>query len=219
MADFIQWLWSIDTLFLAIIILVSITLHEFAHAWMADRLGDPTPSSQWRVTINPLAHLDFLGFILIFIIWFGWGRPVLYNPAYLKDPIKDEAKIAFAWPIMNILLAILGILIMLVYGILVDPWQSLVSVFFMQFIYLNIALAVFNMIPLPPLDGYRLIQLFAPNTMRQVAQYGQYILIGFVLIFVFGPGSGVLFSFIHSVSQAIFQFLFMIVSAPFGLFL
>ena len=217
MTNFVQWLLSIDTLFLAIIIAVSISLHEFAHAWMADRLGDPTPASQWRVTLNPLAHIDPIGFILIFIIGFWWGRPVLYNPNYLQDPIKDEAKIAFAWPIMNIILAMIGILVLIIYGMITWPGQDLVIAFFLQWSYLNIALAVFNMIPLPPLDGYRLIQLFAPQTMRRMAQYGQYILIWFVLIFIFGPGSGVLFSFISGVTQAIFQFLFVIISYPFGL--
>lgn len=218
MLSFIQNLLTIDTLFLAIIILISISLHEYAHAWMADRLGDPTPREQWRLTPSPFAHIDPLGFILIFIIGFGRWRPVLYNPYYLKDPLRDELKIALAWPAMNIILAIIGILVMIIYTLVTWATQDLVILFRMQFNFLNIALAVFNLIPLPPLDGYRIIQMFAPNTVRRLAQYGQYILIGFVVLFIFGPGAGVLHRYIIGVSQFIFGVLYTILSYPFELF-
>jgi Zn-dependent protease len=94
--DFLNNLFTIDTLLIAIIFVISITLHEYAHAWMANRLGDPTPAQQGRLTPDPRAHIDPLGFILIFLIGFGWGRPVIYNPYYLKDPLRDELKIALA---------------------------------------------------------------------------------------------------------------------------
>ena len=92
----LQNLFTLDTLFLAIIFIVSISLHEYAHAWMANRLGDPTPRNQGRLTPNPMVHIDWIGFILIFLIGFGWGRAVQYNPHYLKNPLWDELKIALA---------------------------------------------------------------------------------------------------------------------------
>lgn len=215
---FLEHLFTLDTLFLAIIFVISISLHEYAHAWMANRLGDPTPRNQWRLTPNPKAHIDPLGFILIFLIWFGWGRAVQYNPHYLKNPLRDELKIALAWPAMNILLSIGGIIILLTYQLFIGPGQDLVTMFFVQFALLNIALAVFNMIPMPPLDGYRVIKVFTPKLMSKVEQYGQYLLIWFLLLFIRGPGSGLLQAYISGVSQFIFHFLFMIISYPFTLF-
>ena len=217
--DFLNNLFTIDTLLIAIIFVISITLHEYAHAWMANRLGDPTPAQQGRLTPDPRAHIDPLGFILIFLIGFGWGRPVIYNPYYLKDPLRDELKIALAWPAMNILLALVGIMILIVYSLILPGIQDLVTVFFMQFAFMNIALAVFNMIPLPPLDGYRLIKMVAPRMVSRIEMYGQYILIWFVLIFVRGPGAGLLRSYIIGVSSWIFQLLYMIISFPLQFFI
>ena len=213
----LQNLFTLDTLFLAIIFIVSISLHEYAHAWMANRLGDPTPRNQGRLTPNPMVHIDWIGFILIFLIGFGWGRAVQYNPHYLKNPLWDELKIALAWPAMNILLSIGAILIIIVYQLIVGPGQDIVTAFWMQFAFLNIALAVFNMIPMPPLDGYRVIKVFAPKLMGQVEQYGQYLIIVFALLFVRWPGSGLLQSYISGVSSFIFGLLFGLISLPFSL--
>lgn len=219
MLGFLQNLLSIQTLFIAIIFIISISLHEYAHAWMADRLGDPTPRNQGRLTPNPISHIDPIGFILIFIIGFGRGRPVQYNPYYLKDPLWDELKIALAGPATNIILSIIAIIVLIVYTIRTWWGQDLVTGFWMQFAFLNIALAVFNMIPMPPLDGYRIIKVFAPELMTKVEQYGNYILIAFLLIFLRGPGSGVLQSYIIGVSSFIFNILYTIISLPFQAFL
>jgi len=93
---FLENLFTLDTLFSAIIFVISISLHEYAHAWMANRLGDPTPRLQGRLTPDPRVHIDPIGFLLIFLIGFGWGRAVQYNPNYLKNPLQDELKIALA---------------------------------------------------------------------------------------------------------------------------
>lgn len=212
----LQNLFTLDTLFLAIIFIISISLHEYAHAWMANRLWDPTPRNQGRLTPNPIAHIDPVWFLLIFLIWFGWGRAVQYNPYYLKNPLYDELKIALAWPAMNIILSVLAIIILIVYQLIIGPGQDLVTAFWMQFAFLNIALAVFNMIPIPPLDGYRLIKVFAPRLMTQVEQYGQYILIWFALLFIRWPGSGILQSYISGVSWFIFGLFYGIISYPFS---
>jgi Zn-dependent protease len=212
---FLENLLTLDTLFSAIIFVISISLHEYAHAWMANRLGDPTPRLQGRLTPNPIAHIDPVGFILIFLIWFGWGRPVQYNPHYLKNPLQDELKIALAWPAMNIILSIIAIIIFVLYQYFTGQSEDLAWAFWMQFAFMNIALAVFNMIPMPPLDGYRLIKVFAPSLMTRIEQYGQYIIRWFVLLFIRGPGSGLLHSYIVGVSSWIFWFLYNIISLPF----
>lgn len=210
----LEHLFTIGTLFSAIIFIISISLHEYAHAWMANRLGDPTPHLQGRLTPNPIAHIDPVGFILIFLIWFGWGRAVQYNPNYLKHPLQDELKIALAWPAMNIILSIIAIIVFMTYQYFTGKSDDLASTFWMQFAFMNIALAVFNMIPMPPLDGYRLVKVFAPNFVSSIERYGQYILIGFVLIFIRGPGSGLLHSYIVGVSNWIFNLLYTILSLP-----
>jgi len=92
-------------LFVAAALLSAITVHEFAHAFMAERLGDPTPRLQGRLTLNPLAHLDPLGTLMLFIIGFGWGKPVQFDPYNLKNPRRDAALISFAGPLSNIILA------------------------------------------------------------------------------------------------------------------
>lgn len=217
--NFLTNLLTLDTLFSAIIFVISISLHEYAHAWMANRLWDPTPRLQGRLTPDPRVHIDPLGFILIFLIWFGWGRAVQYNPHYLKNPLQDELKIALAWPAMNIILSIGAIILLIVYKLLTGESQDLASTFWMHFAFMNIALAVFNMIPMPPLDGYRLVKVFAPKLVASIEIYGQYIIRWFVLIFIRGPWSGLLHSYIVGVSSWIFSILYMIFSLPVQLFL
>ena len=217
--NFLTNLLTLDTLFSAIIFVISISLHEYAHAWMANKLGDPTPRLQGRLTPNPKAHIDPLWFILIFLIGFGWGRAVQYNPNYLKNPLQDELKIALAWPAMNIILSMGAIIILIVYRLTTGASQDLASTFWMQFAFMNIALAVFNMIPMPPLDGYRLVKVFAPKLVASIEIYGQYIIRWFVLLFIRGPGSGLLHSYIVGVSSWIFGILYMIFSLPFQIFL
>ena len=106
---------TLTIIYLAITFIISISLHEYAHAWMSDRLGDPTPKIQGRLTPNPFSHIDPLGFLMIFLIHFGRGRPVIVNPAYYKNTLRDELLVSLAGPTTNIVLASLGILIMLVY--------------------------------------------------------------------------------------------------------
>ena len=216
---FFENLFTLSTLFSAIIFIISISLHEYAHAWMANRLWDPTPRLQGRLTPDPRVHIDPIGFLLIFLIGFGRGRAVQYNPQYLKDPLQDELKIAIAWPAMNILLSSGAIILLITYRLITGDTQDLANTFWMQFAFMNIALAVFNMIPMPPLDGYRLVKVFAPRFVSSIEQYGQYIIRWFVLIFIRGPWSGLLHSYIVGVSSWIFSVLYMIFSVPVQLFL
>ena len=216
---FFENLFTLSTLFSAIIFVISISLHEYAHAWMANRLWDPTPRLQGRLTPDPRVHIDPIGFLLIFLIGFGRGRAVQYNPNYLKNPLRDELKIALAWPAMNILLSSGAIILLIIYRLITGDTQDLANTFWMQFAFMNIALAVFNMIPMPPLDGYRLVKVFAPRFVSSIEQYGQYIIRWFVLIFIRGPWSGLLHSYIVGVSSWIFSILYMVFSVPVQLFL
>lgn len=158
-------------------LLVSITIHEFAHAWVADRLGDPTPRYQGRVTLNPLAHLDPIGTLALLLVGFGWGKPVEFDPYNLKNPVQDAAKIALAGPASNIILALgLSFLISL------DQTGALIDLLLQSVLYINVVLAIFNLVPIHPLDGGKiLIALLPRQTALEFDQfmhrYGNLILI------------------------------------------
>jgi Zn-dependent protease len=167
-------------------LLIAITIHEFAHAWTADYLGDPTPRSQGRVTLNPLAHLDPLGTMAILFVGFGWGRAVMFDPYNLKNPVKDTALIALAGPVSNILMAIalsLGLAGALTLG-LIDP-QLFIPII-QVIISVNIMLAIFNMIPIHPLDGGKILTALLPEeTAREydefMYRYGTLVLIALIV--------------------------------------
>ncbi len=177
-------------------IVLAITIHEFAHAWTADRLGDDTPRLMGRVTLNPLAHLDPIGSVAFILLGFGWGRPVIYNPMRLSHKI-DELWIALAGPISNILLAIvLNALAFATRQYNISFFNADVLSFAAQ---INVFLAAFNMLPIPPLDGSSIIAYFFP-TYRSLmgGQIGLIILL--LLIF-----SGILGSFTQPIIHAFNQ--------------
>jgi len=146
-------------------IILAIGIHEAAHCYMADYLGDPTPRSMGRLSLNPLVHLDPLGtLVILFTGLFGWGKPSPFDPYNLKDPRRDTALIALAGPVSNILLAIL---LSLPLRFLSIP-NSLVPIAY-SLIALNINLAIFNLIPIPPLDGSKIFtRNYAPPSQLQL---------------------------------------------------
>lgn len=165
----------------AVSLVVALTIHEYAHAKVADTLGDPTPRANGRVTLDPRAHLDPLGTVLILIVGFGWGRPVEFDPYNLRNPKRDTALIALAGPASNILLAII---------------LSIVSNFFVAgsllagvipfMIMINISLAIFNLVPVFPLDGEKILKGLLPHDLaveyeNLMRQYGTLILIMLLL--------------------------------------
>jgi Zn-dependent protease len=200
--------------FLALVIAFSI--HEFAHAFMADRFGDPTPRSMGRVTLNPRVHLDILGTLLIFLIGFGWAKPVLINRANFKKPRLMGIIVSAVGPISNLIIAFIGVLIiyLLSYHHVVDGTsigvQKAISLFFNKLITLNIVLFLFNLLPLPPLDGYRIVQDILPLEKRiKLQQYEQWA-IYFFLLMVFLPPLynvvlGPLFSFVEPIYRIMFN--------------
>ena len=206
--------------FLLIILLVSVWLHEYAHAWTSYKLWDPTPVLQWRLTPNPLKHIDIIWLVSVFLIWFWWWKPVQINPTYYKNPVRDETLTALAWPAMNLVLAFLGMLIMMIYWKVIWMWvQNLllggdfVVLFWQMFIIMNIALAVFNMIPLPPLDWFRLIKVFWKKWAHWMEK--NTIWISMLLIILIVSGSPVIWNYISVVSDAIYRLFFMLFSLIF----
>lgn len=177
--------------------LIALTVHEFAHAYTADRLGDPTPRVQGRLTLNPLAHIDYLGtiFLPLFLIItrapfvFGWAKPVQFDPYNLENPRRDAAIISFAGPLSNLILATLGSIIIR----FIFPQNELVFNLLIPFVYLNIVLAVFNLIPIHPLDGGKILvglldEEKATKVDKILSQYGVFLL--FLIIFpIFGGAS------------------------------
>lgn len=161
-----------------IALLVAITVHEFSHAFVADRLGDPTPRLQGRLTLNPLAHLDPLGTLMLFLVRFGWGKPVQFDPFNLRSPRRDAALISFAGPASNIIVAaLLGVLARLL------PETIFLA---KPIIELNVILAAFNLIPIHPLDGGKVfIGLLEPQAAAQwdrfLSRWGLVILILLIL--------------------------------------
>ncbi|NIP37464.1 MAG: site-2 protease family protein [Candidatus Dadabacteria bacterium] len=175
------------------VILFALTIHEYCHALVAFKLGDDTASLQGRLTLNPIMHLDPIGTIMMFLAGFGWARPVPVNPLNFKDPKKGMMLVAIAGPLSNIITAIIAGLVL--NYILSDPGFSLDSNSgayntFVLILILNvvfgIALAVFNMIPIPPLDGSRVLYAYLPNRLADA--YGKFEQFGFVfliMIFIF----------------------------------
>ena len=168
---------------LAFALTLSLTIHEFAHAWVADYLGDPTPRSQGRVTLNPIAHLDPLGTIMLLLMGFGWGKPVMFDPYNLKNQQRDTVFIALAGPTSNILFAFLIALFFPILPFSALIWQVVISI--------NISLAVFNLIPIHPLDGSKILSGLLPRQYAYeyneiMQRYGYIILLALIFLPVNG---------------------------------
>ena len=178
----LETLFTNPTLFFVWIIslLLAISFHEAAHAYSAEYLGDPTPRLQGRTTLNPLAHLDPLGTVMLLLFRFGWGRPVQFDPYNLKNPRRDAAIISLAGPATNLVLAIIA---SLVARFILPPYFAPLLY---PFIFLSVALAIFNLVPVHPLDGGKILIGLLPQDLAYEWQsimnrYGTIILI--LLIF------------------------------------
>jgi len=156
----INYLFTNPLLFVVYLIalLTAITIHEFSHAWAADYLGDPTARLQGRLKLNPFVHLDTFGLIFLLLFGFGWGKPVPFDPYNLKNPRKDAALISIAGPLSNIILALLlSITLKLLILFKLSLLLTIGSFIIVPLIYLNIVLGVFNLIPISPLDGFKIV--------------------------------------------------------------
>ena len=170
-------------------VLVGLTVHELAHAWAALRLGDDTPRLMGRLTLNPLKHVDLIGFIMLVVAGFGWAKPVMINRANLKNPVRDDILIALAGPVSNLLCAVL--LVFLLKLVVLVPFSSrslfeTVTTVFVMFIYMNISLGLFNLLPIPPLDGSHLVtNMLSLKSAAGAAvyfKYGSFVLLGLIVL-------------------------------------
>jgi Zn-dependent protease len=171
-------------------IVVAITVHEFSHAAVATLEGDDTARSAGRLTLNPLSHLDPLGSIFLVLVGFGWGRPTPFNPARLRNRRVGAALVGLAGPASNLLLALLAALALRLshpQGIDVFEAGSQLNVqLLLRFVQLNVLLGVFNLLPIPPLDGSRLLSILLPPSRQRIVyfldQYGIFLLMGLLFL-------------------------------------
>lgn len=168
-------------------VLVATTCHEFAHALVADRLGDPTPRALGRLTLNPLVHLDLLGTLSFVLFGFGWARPVPVNSRNFQDPRQGTLQVALAGPLANVTVAfVVGAVMQIPWGPVKNPlWVvSGVGMFVFLVVWINVILAIFNLIPIPPLDGSRVVESLLPApqaiAFSRLQPYG--IIVLFVLL-------------------------------------
>lgn len=195
---------SFSTIIYSVItVFIALTFHEFAHGWVAYRLGDDTASLQGRLTFNPIKHLDPIGALMLIFFGFGWAKPVPVNPLRFRGNRKRGMMlVAASGPISNLILALLSAFIIrfLLSGIL--PMNTLFVNFFYYFMQVNVILAIFNLIPLPPLDGWRVVGGLVPAKyyfrLQQISQYSLIIImiLSFtgVLGMIIGPVANVIFS-------------------------
>ncbi|MFH1173114.1 MAG: site-2 protease family protein [bacterium] len=179
---------DLSLVFFFIIIIPSAIVHEYAHAWMADRLGDPTAKQLGRLTLNPIAHIDPIGTLLLPLIMFmstggrflfAYAKPVPFNPYNLKDQKWGPALVGLAGPASNLLLAV-------VFGLLIRFMpESNFSVFLSIIVYANILLMVFNLVPIPPLDGSKLLYALLPDSLNNLKLWLERFGFVFLLIFIF----------------------------------
>jgi Zn-dependent protease len=165
-------------------ILIGLTFHEYMHAKTAHLLGDDTAYLDGRVTINPLKHIDWIGFVFILIAGFGWAKPVSFNPEKLKNPRRDEMLIAIAGPIANFVLAIVFAVLLKLSMLFISVDGILMSMM-LACIYINFGLFIFNMIPVPPLDGSHLLLKsikISKDLERNIYKYGSLALFAIVII-------------------------------------
>lgn len=201
------------------VILMALVLHEMAHAFVADKLGDPTGRMTGRLNLNPKNHLDPIGTICMLLFGFGWAKPVLVDTRNFKHPKRDMALTAFAGPITNVILSFIGGLIFCLIvkftngnlglsvnaGVASNLIEVLTNLFYLMF-YLNIYLAIFNLIPVPPLDGSRLLYSFLPDRAYfGVMKYERIISFVIMILLFTGILSGPLSTVVNFVADGIFK--------------
>ena len=198
-------------------VIIAITFHEFAHAFAADKLGDATPRMQGRLNLNPLSHIDPIGIMLLLFAGFGWGKPVQINPRNFNRDMplsKAEAIVAAAGPIMNFIIAFVFLVIMYLlqeFGITAGQYTLYLYLFLSYVVSINIGLGVFNLIPLPPLDGSKIIMPFLPYNAKQWFRNNEYIFyIIFVVIWITGIASIIISPAITGITNGIMSLVGMI---------
>lgn len=187
-----------------IILLITLPVHEFAHAFMAYKMGDPTAKNLGRLTLNPMAHLDPIGSLCLVFFGFGWAKPVPVNPAYFENNKFKNALVAFAGPASNLIMSYLSMVVLkiLIVTNMITSTSSMLYLFFAGMVQINIVLAVFNLLPIPPLDGSRIASIILPEKWYwNIQKYERYIYYGLLFCMVLGVFDGV----IGTLSNGAFQ--------------
>ena len=204
------------------VIFLTLPVHEFAHGFAATKLGDPTPRYQGRMTLNPFAHIDWIGAACILLFGFGWAKPVQVNSNNFRNPKRDMAVTAIAGPLSNLIVALAALLINNILSLIAT--KTLVSAFyyigffFYYIALINVSLAVFNLIPIPPLDGSRLLSALLPyRYYYALMRYERYIFFGLIALLWIGVLdiplnflSGAVMSFLKSIAGLPFKLIFRI---------
>jgi len=189
--------------YIIISIIIAFTVHEFAHAYVAYKFGDPTAQKQGRLTFNPIAHIDPIGAIFILIAGFGWARPVPVNRHYFKRPKLAGVLVSFAGPFSNLILAFIGYAgVSILYRLGVPAGTAFdLYPFLSIFVSINLMLFAFNLLPLPPLDGYRIIEDLVNSRVRSIlSKYEVYGSILFIVLLVTGLSDQTISPWINSIS-------------------
>ena len=175
-------------------VLIGLTFHEYAHAYMADKLGDKTPKFQGRLSLNPFVHIDPIGFIMILLIGFGWAKPVQTNPGVYRHYYKDDLKVSLAGPLANLLVALLAALLTaLLYKlgifslITMGSLSTIIVTILLSIISINCMLFVFNLIPIPGLDGFHILRDLFPSHFYKVSDFLYKYQLLILLVFVATP--------------------------------
>lgn len=215
-----MWMVIMYILSTLLTIFLILPIHECAHALVASKLGDNTAKRMGRITLNPLAHIDYMGAALMLIIGFGWAKPVPVDPWKFKNPKRGMAVVALAGPVSNLLAAIVGGLVdngiaLALYkgAISYGPFIYYVEWFLMFFIMINIGLAVFNFIPIPPLDGSKILMAFLPDrAVDWINERQQFLSMALMIVIIMGGLNGIL----NTASTFLFDCIMKLTGLPFS---
>ncbi len=186
-------------------IVIAMVIHEYSHARMADFLGDFTPRMQGRLTLNPAAHVDPIGLLMLFLVHFGWAKPVQINPTNFSNPRRDDILVSLAGPASNLITAFFALILLVLLAKFDFPLSEGLLVVFNLIIVYNINFAIFNMLPIPPLDGSHILRNLLPYEMARVYEQLERYSFIFLIIILMTPILSYIFVPLQKLIFGIFQ--------------